>query len=326
MSRWPSSTPRPSSGGEAVEAVAVRLVSLTKHFGNQRGVSRLDLDVSPGQVFGFLGPNGAGKSTTIRLMMGLYRPDLGRAEILGVDAAHGAEARRRIGYLPGELALYPQLKGREILDRVARIRGGVDTRYRGDLVERFGAELDRPVRSLSKGNRQKIGLVAAFTHRPELLVLDEPTSGLDPLLQHEFARLLEECVEAGATVFLSSHDLAEVQRLAHQVAIIKEGRLVAVDTVEALRAKAPRTLEMVLHKPADVLAFDTVPGCELIALTRGGTHARFRVTGDVGPLLAATVPYEVADLAARSADLDDLFLDYYADHKGLGTGAARDVD
>ena len=250
-------------------------------------------------------------------------PDLGA---IHHQDDHGAEARRRIGYLPGELALYPQLKGREILDRVARIRGGVDTRYRGDLVERFGAELDRPVRSLSKGNRQKIGLVAAFMHRPELLVLDEPTSGLDPLLQHEFARLLEECVEAGATVFLSSHDLAEVQRLAHQVAIIKEGRLVAVDTVEALRAKAPRTLEMVLHKPADVLAFDTVPGCELIALTRGGTHARFRVTGDVGPLLAATVPYEVADLAASSADLDDLFLDYYADHNGLGTGAARDVD
>ena len=216
----------------------MRLVSLTKVFGNARGISLVDLEVHASQVFGFLGPNGAGKSTTIRLMMGLYLPTAGRAQLFGLDAhRQGPDVRRRVGYLPGELALYPRLTGRETLDRIARMRGGVDPGFRSGLEERFGAELDRPVRTLSKGNRQKIGLIAAFMPDPELLVLDEPTSGLDPLLQREFAELLEESVARGRTVFLSSHDLAEVQRLAHRVAIIREGHLVALDTVEALRAR-----------------------------------------------------------------------------------------
>ncbi|HWU22471.1 MAG TPA: ABC transporter ATP-binding protein [Nocardioides sp.] len=293
---------------------AVRLVSLTKHFGHDRGVSRLDLDVEPRQVFGFLGPNGAGKSTTIRLMMGLYRPAFGRAEVLGVDASQvgpAAEVRRRVGYLPGDLALHPQLTGGETLDRIAGIRGGVDASYRAALVERFGAELARPIRALSKGNRQKIGLVAAFMHRPELLVLDEPTSGLDPLLQRQFAMLLEECVDDGATVFLSSHDLAEVQRLAHRVAIIRDGRIVADDTVEALRARAPRTVELTFRDRVEPAVFGAVPGAELTACS--GRRATFRVSGEIGPLLAAALPLGIVDLEAHSADLDDLFLDYYTE-------------
>lgn len=298
-------------------AFAIRLVGLTKHFGGTRGVSRLDLDVEPGQVFGFLGPNGAGKSTTIRLLMDLYRPDYGHAEILGVEARQAAAIRRRVGYLPGELALFPQLTGRETLDRIARLRSGVDDRYRSALEERFAAQLDRPLRSLSKGNRQKVGLIGAFMHRPDLLVLDEPTSGLDPLLQRHFADLLEECVAHGATVFLSSHDLAEVQRLAARVAIIKDGRLVASDTVEALRARAPRTVELTFRSPVEAADFDGVPGCVLVAAD--DRRATFRVNGEVGPLFAAAVQHDLVDVEARSADLDDLFLDYYAEPAGAPT-------
>lgn len=289
----------------------VRLFGLTKTFGSARGVSGLDLEVAAGQVFGFLGPNGAGKSTTIRLMMGLYLPTAGRAELFGVDAQrHGPEVRAHLGYLPGELVLHPRLSGREILDRTARMRGRVDPGLRSSLAERFGAELDRPVHTLSKGNRQKIGLVAAFMHDPELLVLDEPTSGLDPLLQKEFADLLEEAVARGRTVFLSSHDLAEVQRLAQRVAIIREGELVALDTVEALRGRSPRTIELVFRNPIDPGTFEGMAGIDL--LSSSPHRATFRVEGDVGPLFEAAVPHGLVDVSAREADLDELFLTYYS--------------
>jgi ABC-2 type transport system ATP-binding protein len=294
--------------------LVVRLVGLTKTFGPARGISGLDLDVAAGQVFGFLGPNGAGKSTTIRLMMGLYLPTAGHAELFGHDAhRHGPEARARIGYLPGELVLHPRLSGQEILDRAARMRGGVDARFRSSLVERFGAELDRPVHTLSKGNRQKIGLVAAFMHDPELLVLDEPTSGLDPLLQKEFADLLEEAVARGRTVFLSSHDLAEVQRLAHRVAIIRDGELVALDTVEAMRARSPRTIELLFRDPVDPGSFEGMAGIDLVSWSPH--RATFRVEGEVGPLFEAALPHGLVDVSAREADLDELFLTYYAESR-----------
>jgi ABC-2 type transport system ATP-binding protein len=267
--------------------------------------------VARGEVFGFLGPNGAGKSTTIRMMMGLYPPTGGSVELFGVDALrHGPEVRRRIGYLPGELALYPRLTGRETLDRFARIRGGGRPVLRKELEERFGAELDRPLRALSKGNRQKIGLIQAFMHDPELLVLDEPTSGLDPLLQKEFADLLEESVARGRTVFLSSHDLDEVQRLAHRVAIIREGRLVAADTVEALRHRIPRTVELTFRTPVDTAGFADLPGVEVT----GGQERRlrFRVHGDLAGLFDRAVPYGIVDVTAQVADLEELFLSYYA--------------
>jgi len=175
--------------------VVIATDRLTRRFGKRRGITDVTFTVARGEVLGFLGPNGAGKSTTIRLLLDLYRPSSGRAAVFGLDARRdGVEVRRRIGYLPSELALFPRLTGRAILDRTARIRDHTDHRYRDALVERFGAELDRPVRTMSKGNVQKIGLIQAFAHRPELLVLDEPTSGLDPLLQDEFTRLVRETV------------------------------------------------------------------------------------------------------------------------------------
>ena len=222
----------------------ITAVGLTKAFGPHRAVDRLDVEVARAEVFGFLGPNGAGKSTTIRLLMGLYLPTEGSAAVLGLDPIRDAAAvHRRVGYLPGELALHPRLTGRQHIEFAARARGMTDRAYLGHLVKRFTAILDQPARTLSKGNRQKIGIVLAFMHRPELLILDEPTSGLDPLMRDEFQHLIRETTADGRTVFLSSHELDEVQRVADRVAIIKEGRLIVTDTVDGLRRAAPRTFE-----------------------------------------------------------------------------------
>ena len=308
------------------EVAVVRLVALTKSFGAARGVRDVSVEVPAGQVFGFLGPNGAGKSTTIRLMMGLYRPTSGRAELFGLDVSHhGPDVRRRTGYLAGELALYPRLTGRETLNRLARIRGGVDERLRGQLERRFEAQLDRPLRTLSTGNRQKIGLIQAFMHDPELLVLDEPTSGLDPLLQREFAQLLEESVARGRTVFLSSHDLDEVQRLAHHVAIIRDGELVASDTIDELRERAPRTVELTFRTPVDPADLTRVPGVQVTSSR--GQRINCRMSGQIAPLLEAALPLGLVDVTAQAANLDELFLDYYAtpDRQGVTDGDAETV-
>ncbi|MBN9374021.1 MAG: ABC transporter ATP-binding protein [Cellulomonas sp.] len=292
-------------------STVIQTHALTRSFGPRRGIVDVDLAVEPGQIFGFLGPNGAGKSTTIRILMGLYHASSGSARVLGLDPfADAVEVHRRTGYLPGELAVYPRLTGRQVLDRFASVRGLRGTRYRDQLVERFGAEVDRPTQTLSKGNKQKLGLVLAFMHRPELLVLDEPTSGLDPLLQLEFATLLQETTAAGRTVFLSSHDLDEVQRVVHRLAIIREGRIVVTDTVEGLRRHAPRTVELTFDHDVDASALDRVDAVQASAWTDPG-HLRLTVAGPMAPVLRAIAPLDPVDLFARPADLDELFLGYY---------------
>jgi ABC-2 type transport system ATP-binding protein len=283
---------------------------LTRRFRKRRGITDVAVTVGCGEVFGFLGPNGAGKSTTIRLLLGLYRPSSGRAEVFGRDPRRDSvEVHRRLGYLPGELALFPRLTGQAILDRAAHIRGHTDHHYRDELAERFAAQLDRPVRTLSKGNVQKIGLILAFAHRPELLVLDEPTSGLDPLLQDEFTRLVHETVQDGRTVFLSSHDLDEVQRLVDRLAIIKEGRIVVTDTVEHLRASSPKTVEFRFVNPVDAAPFQRLDAVQV--LSHDTTRVRLSVTGPMGPLLRLAADLDPVDMTARPADLDELFLTYY---------------
>lgn len=283
---------------------------LTRRFGRRRGITDVSFTVTRGEVFGFLGPNGAGKSTTIRLLLGLYRPTSGRAVMFGLDPLRNSvDVHRRIGYLPGELALYPRLTGRQVLDRMARIRGHTDHRYRDELVERFIIELDRPTRALSKGNVQKIGLLLAFAHRPELLILDEPTSGLDPLLQDEFTQLVRETARDGRTVFLSSHDLDEVQRLVDRLAIIKEGRLIVTDTVEQLRASAPKTVEFRFANPVDAAPFQRLDTVRV--LSHNANQLQLAVTGPVAPLLQLAAAHDPVDMTARSADLDELFLGYY---------------
>ena len=291
---------------------AIETFGLTKRYGATTAVADLNLRVEPGQVFGFLGPNGAGKSTTIRILMALQRPTRGRATLLGFDAAADSiEIHRRIGYLPGDLELFPRLTGRQHIAWFGRVRGGVDDSLVKRLAERFQVVVDRPVRELSKGNRQKIGLVLAFMHQPDLLVLDEPTTGLDPLMQHEFEALVRETAALGRTVFLSSHELDEVQRVTDRIGIIKEGRLVAEDTVDGLRRAAPQKMEVHFRHPVDPAVLSTVTGVTVTA--SDGPRVSLDVTGEIGPVLKVIASHDPVDLISRPADLDELFLGFYRD-------------
>ena len=291
---------------------AIETFGLTKRYGSTTAVAGLNLRVETGQIFGFLGPNGAGKSTTIRMLLALQRPTHGRATLLGRDAAaDSVEIHRRTGYLPGDLELFPRLTGRQHISWFLRARGICDDSLAGQLVERFQVVVDRPVRELSKGNRQKIGLVLAFMHQPELLVLDEPTSGLDPLMQHEFENLLRETADQGRTVFLSSHELDEVQRVTDRIGIIKEGRLVAEDTVDGLRRAAPRTMEVRFRHPVDPANLQAVTGVTVEACE--GPRVTLQVTGEIAPVLKVITGHDPVDLICRPADLDELFLGFYRD-------------
>ena len=270
----------------------------------------MSLTLRQGQVFGFLGPNGAGKSTTIRCLLGLYRPSSGRARVLGHDpTTNAADFLSDVGYLPGELHLPDILTGASILARFGRARRLTDTGYRDVLVDRFGVELDRPMAALSKGNKQRIGIVLAFMHRPRLLVLDEPTSGLDPLLQDEFATLVRETADDGRTILLSSHNLDEVQRVVHHVALIRAGRLIINDTVDALRAMAPQTIDLGFDHDVNAGPLAAIPG--VTVHTVAPRHLTFTYTGPAAPLLSAIAPLAPHTITARPADLDELFLTLY---------------
>ncbi len=300
-------------GEDHAVSAAIETHRLTKRYGSARGIEDLDLRVEAGEVFGFLGPNGAGKSTTIRTLLDFQRPTTGRAELLGLDAHLDSVAiRRRVGYLPGDLHLFDRMTGAEHLAWFSRARGGHDTATTDALVARFEVTMDRPVAELSKGNRQKVGLLLAFMHAPELLILDEPTSGLDPLMQAEFERLVRDTVAGGRTVLLSSHSLTEVQRVASQVAIIREGRLVVTDTVDNLRARAPRVMGMRFVGAVDAEPFRRIPG--VARVDAQGADLDLQVSGDIGPVLEAALAQHVVDLTAHHADLDELFLAYYRDH------------
>ncbi|GAB2644945.1 ABC transporter ATP-binding protein [Prescottella soli] len=235
--------------------------------------------------------------------------------VFGLDPGREAERiLQRVGYLPGELALHPGLTGAQHLDRFARIRGLTDRRYRDQLVERFGAELDTPARALSKGNRQKIGLVMAFMHRPDLLVLDEPTIGLDPLVQDEFADLVRETVADGRTILFSSHDLDEVQRLVERVCILRDGRVVVTAGVESLRRTSPRTIELRFEQPPQPDVFERLDGVQV--RSSDGGRIELSVTGEVAPMLRAAADQGAVDITARRADLDELFRGYYRGEQG----------
>ena len=288
----------------------IRAEKLSKYYGSSRGIVGLGFEVEAGEVFGFLGPNGAGKTTTIRLMLDLIRPSSGRLELFGLDAQRDSVAiRRRVGYLPGNLRLYERLTAREQLRYFAALRG-LDGLGEGEsLAERFELELDRPIRSLSKGNRQKVGLVQAFLHRPDLLLLDEPTSGLDPLVQISFNELLREVTAEGRTVFLSSHILSELQRLADRVAIIREGSLELVEAVETLRARAFVRVEATFVQLPPERAFAGLAGVR--ELERRGPVVIFALEGPADPLIKALARYEVLALDSHEADLEDVFLSLY---------------
>ena len=294
---------------------AIETSELTKRYGSARGIDEVSMMVRSGEVFGFLGPNGAGKSTTIRTLLDFQRPTSGEALVLGLDSRRDSVAiRRRVGYLPGELTLFDRMTGAHLVAWCSRARGGHDVELTAALVDRFAITLDRPVRDLSKGNRQKVGLLLAFMHRPELVILDEPTSGLDPLVQVEFEQLLRETASEGRTVLLSSHSLDEVQRVADRVAIIRDGRLVVTDEVEHLRASAPRLLSLTFGRPVDPLPFRALEGVTGIEVD--GTTIGLHLQGPVAPVLRTALEHDLIDLVARHADLDELFLSYYRDGVG----------
>src|SRR5260221_8061320 len=279
------STDGGSQEGASMKAI-IETQKLTKTYGTHGGIPDVDLEVSEGEVFGFLGPNGAGKTTTIRTVLDLIRPTSGRALVFGVESTVDPVAiHRRVGYLPGEFALYDKLTGGQTIENFANLRGGVDRAYQASFIERFEIDPSRKFKELSKGNKQKIGLVIALQHRPELLVLDEPTSGLDPLVQQAFYGLVREGRAEGRTVFLSSHILSEVERTCDRVAIIREGRLVKTGTIEALRDIAHHQVELRFAGALPEAEFPALPGVGDVALI--DPAPRPRVSGPIAPVIHA---------------------------------------
>jgi ABC-2 type transport system ATP-binding protein len=292
--------------------VAIRAEGLTKRYGDVVALAPLDLEVAEGEVLGYLGPNGAGKTTTIRLLLALARPSAGRAEIFGLDAARDAvTVHRRLAYVPGEANLWPSLTGAETLHLLGRVHGRVDPRYRDELIERFRLDPSKKVRAYSKGNRQKLTLIAAFMTRAELLLLDEPTSGLDPIMEQAFRRCVHEARVRHQTVFLSSHILSEVEALCDRVAILRDGQLAEIGTLAEMRHLAALTVEASFDAaPPDLRR---VPGVSAVQVD--GHTVRCQVHGSVEPLLKVLSAAGVHQLLSREPSLEELFLAHY------GTGS-----
>nr|WP_090343995.1 ABC transporter ATP-binding protein [Mycolicibacterium malmesburyense]CRL75233.1 ABC transporter-like protein [Mycolicibacterium malmesburyense] len=300
----------PTAPARAQSEPAIQIDGLTKRFGSVVAVSDLDLTVRRGEVFGFLGPNGAGKSTTIRMMLGLIRPDAGQIEVLGIDAADVRRAHRHLGYVPADVSLWPSMTGAEILELVGNVGPAVDHAYRAELVERFVLDLDRPAKTYSTGNRQKVAIVAAFATHAPLLILDEPTSGLDPLMELEFRRCIGEAGQRGQTVFLSSHQLAEVEAVCDRVAILRCGALVEIDTIADLR-RLRRTVVEVSYGDAGPRLAD-VPGVTDIELL-GEHRLRFHMAGSPTSALRALAAADITSVTMREPNLEEIFLDYYGE-------------
>jgi ABC-2 type transport system ATP-binding protein len=292
----------------------IQIEQLTKSYGPHRGIVDIDLQVEQGEAFGFLGPNGAGKTTTIRTLLDHIRPTSGRARIFGIDTTGDPVAiHRRLGYLPGEFALYDKLTGGQTLDYFANLRGGVDRLYQQDLIARLDVDPSRRFREYSKGNKQKIGLIIALQHRPDLLLLDEPTSGLDPLVQQTFYAVIREAKAEGRTIFLSSHILSEVEKTCDRVGIIRDGRLVKVDSVEGLRDLAHHQVELVFAGPAPTAEFEAIPGVsDLVAENH---TLRLRLSGSITPIVRAAANYELLDFVSREPSLEETFLAQYGEQQ-----------
>jgi ABC-2 type transport system ATP-binding protein len=311
----------------------IQTEQLTKSYGPHRGIVDVDLEIQTAEVFGFLGPNGAGKTTTIRILLDLIRPSSGRATVFGIESSADPVAiHKRVGYVPGEFTLYDRLTGGQTLEYFANLRGGVDRAYQRQLIERFDIDPSRRYKELSKGNKQKIGLVIALQHRPELLILDEPTSGLDPLVQQSFFGLVQEARDEGRTVFLSSHILSEVERTCDRVAIIRDGRIVRRGRVEELRDLAHHQVELRFAGPVPRQQFDGLPGVSDVVADE---HVlRMRVSGPITPIVRAAGAYELLDFVSREPTLEETFLAEYgrgpssADGLagGRGEGQSRDAE
>jgi ABC-2 type transport system ATP-binding protein len=291
-----------------VDAIETR--GLTKHYGDTVALDGLDLEVHTGEVFGFLGPNGAGKTTMIRLLLDVLRPTAGTAQVLGLDPrTEGLQLRDRVGYLPGDFVVDGRQTPREFLTYLGNLRGGVGPRAFEPIAERLGLDLDNRIGALSKGNRQKVGLVQAFMHDPELLILDEPTSGLDPVVGREFLTMVSEARDRGQTVFMSSHVLSEVQQSADRAGIIRKGRLIAIDDVDELRARALRQVRVVFADDVEEAAFTGIDNVNDVSVD--GNVLRCRLVGEADALLKAVARHRVLDLVSEEPQLEELFFHYY---------------
>jgi ABC-2 type transport system ATP-binding protein len=293
----------------------IQTEKLTKTYGSHRGISEIDLTVAEGEAFGFLGPNGAGKTTTIRTLLDHIRPTSGRALVFGIETTVDPVAiHRRLGYLPGEFSLYDKLTGGQTIEYFANLRGGVDTLYQQDLIARLDVDTSRKFREYSKGNKQKIGLIVALQHRPDLLMLDEPTSGLDPLVQQTFYDVIREAKAEGRTIFLSSHILSEVEKTCDRVAIIREGRLIKVDRVDALRDLAHHQVELRFAGEVPVGAFAALAGVSDVV--QDDHVLRMRVFGSIAPVVREAARYELLDFVSREPSLEETFLSMYGHEAG----------
>ena len=289
-------------------ATVIETHGLTKRYGQQFALNGLDLDVTPGEVLGYLGPNGSGKTTTIRLLLGLIRPTSGNATIFGLDVQRQAsDVHRHLAYVPGEANLWPSLTGHDTLALLGRVHGTVDERYRDELIQRFNFDPSKKVRSYSKGNRQKVCLIAALATRADLLLLDEPTAGLDPLMEQTFRECIADAKRRGQTVFLSSHILSEVEALCDRVAILRSGELLEIGTVAEMRHLSAYTVDATFAgPPPDVSAVPGVNACSV-----EGQRLHCEVTGSVEPLLRTLVDAGVQELLSTKPSLEELFLSHY---------------
>ena len=293
----------------------VVIEGLVKRYGKVEAVRGIALEVGRGDVYGFLGPNGSGKSTTIRCLLGLLRPTAGRVSAFGLDAwRDGVALRRRLAYVPGELRLPERITGAELVASIGRLRGGFDPARRDRLAERLRLDLRRPLRDLSTGNRRKVALLLAFVADAELLVLDEPTNGLDPLMQHEFLEMVREARAAGATVFLSSHSLSEVQRAADRVAVLRAGRVVAEGTVGELRGRARQRIEVWFEDVPPTVELEALPG--VVDPIVDGQRFTATLSGSIQPLLGLLAGQRVTSMLVEEPDLEEAFLDLYAGTAG----------
>jgi ABC-2 type transport system ATP-binding protein len=293
-----------------MDQAAISTSGLTKHYGSVVALNSLDLAVRRGEIFGFLGPNGSGKTTTIRLLLSLIRPTRGSASIMGIPVADVERVHRHLAYVAGDVALWPHLTGRETLDLLGNVTGAVDHEFQAELIARLDVDPSRRVRTYSKGNRQKIALVAAFMSRPDVLLLDEPTAGLDPLMEEQFQVLAREAAARGQTIFLSSHILDEVQDLCDRVGILRAGRLVEVAALEDLRQLGSTIVEVVIEGPVPTL--DDVPGVTAVESITGLTGGlRISLTGSPRELLARLATAQVVRLRTEEPSLEEIFLTYY---------------
>ena len=293
-----------------MQKTVIKTEGLSKNYGRRLGIAEVNIEVTTGEIFGYLGPNGAGKTTTIRVLLDFIRAEAGRAEIFGLDVRRRSlDIRRRIGFLPGEMHLYENLTCRDYLHFFANLRGGVIWAYVEELASRLNCQLSQSIHSLSKGNKRKIGLIQAFMHKPDLIILDEPTSGLDPIVRHEFFRLIEEARTQGQTVFFSSHNLPEVERVCDRVAIIRQGQIAATESIAALKARSLRNLEIHFSEDIDGRAFEAVEGLEITALDKRSLKGRIK--GEMDALMKTAVRFRISDFSSQEPDLEEIFLAFY---------------